>query len=101
MGRWKPTPQAELMIAHRLAGDAWTPCRYDELQPGDIVRVETPEGERVNPVTLEPDDACVAIVKAHPFKNDLGQTGNPPGQGYGVEMRVYASIDDLNQKGLS
>lgn len=99
--RWRPTPAEDLITARRLVGDSWEACRFDELQPGDVFQAVGPDGGFVNPTTGEDDDACIARVADFPVRNELGQTGQAAGRGWGVPINLYPSMAVLQRKGLS
>lgn len=99
--RWRPTPPKDLITARRMVGDSWEACRFEELRPGDVFRAVGPCGCFVNPSTGEVDEACIALVADHPIKNDMGQTGQAAGRGYGVPIDLFASMVELQRKGLS
>lgn len=84
-----------------MIGDSWESCRIEELRPGDVFRAVGPDGRFVNPSTGEADDSCIALVADHPIKNDLGQTGQTAGRGYGVPVNLFASMAQLRLKVLS
>ncbi len=98
--KWRPTPEAELITARRMVGDGWEPCRFEELQPGDVFRAIAPDGSFVNPTTGLEDEACIALVLDPPRKLDpLGSDGQ--WYGYGVPIDLFPSVEELKRKGLS
>lgn len=99
---WRPTPDAQLIMARRLVDERWIECLMQELRPGDIFRAVSPDGDLIDPATGEPDENMVALVTGHPIKNYNNQIGSLMGeQGYGVPIDVFASMDELKRKGLS
>lgn len=98
---WRETPPGMLIKGLRLVGDSWEQCSFDEMRPGDIVRMISPDGDAIHPHTEEPDADCVSLVDGYPIKNDLGQAGKNPGFGYAVSITVFPSIHELNKRGLS
>ena len=84
---WRETPIERRYHARRLdhtTGD-WLPCEYSELRAGDFFQAYTPDGERVDPVTLEPvDEDVVAYAHENPIKGGGGRRC----EGYAIEVSV-------------
>lgn len=100
--KWRPTPERIRITARVLVGDSWDDRRMEDLQPGDIFRAVSPNGQFINPATHEIDNSCVARVADYPIKNYNNQIGPVLGaQGYGVPIDVYRSMAELKRKGLS
>lgn len=96
---WRPTPEADLIVARVFLGDCWIEREIKVLRPGDVIQLINPFGQRVHPTTFEPDGACVSVVTGRPRKMS-GTDGENP-HGYGVGVDVYDNMDAVKAAGFA
>lgn len=96
---WRPTPEDELIVAQIFLGDCWVEREMKTLRPGDVIRmIQLADGCPVHPTTYQRDPDCVSVVTAYPRKNGEGDQRD---YGYGVQVTVYDSLDEVRAAGFA
>lgn len=85
---WPLRPIEDRVRALRYASGTWDAVDYTDLRPGDIFKPVNPQGEDIDPFTLEPCEDNVSIALGEPVP------AIEQGNGYSIEVEHIGTLKD-------